>query len=56
MGEENTNYREEKSQEEIEELVHKVNRREYQGEQAEMNVKCLNVRIDQVEADLLGEK
>ena len=29
---------------------------EYRGEQAEMNIQRLNVRIDQVEEDLLGEK
>ena len=56
VGEEKTHHREEKSQEEIQELVYKLKRSEYRGEQAEMNVQRLNVRIVQVEADLLGEK
>ena len=29
---------------------------EYRGEQAEMNIQRLNVRIDSVEEDLLAEK
>ena len=56
VGEEKTIQREEKSQEEILELVYKLKRSDYRGEQAEMNIQRLNVRIDQVEADLLGEK
>ena len=56
VGEEKTVLREEKSQAQILELLYKLNRSEYRGEQAEMNVQRLNVRIDQVEADLLGEK
>ena len=56
VGEEKTICREEKSQEEILELVYKLKRSEYRGEQAEMNIQRLNVRIDQVEADLIGEK
>ena len=56
VGEEKTIQREEKSQEEILELVYKLKRSEYRGEQAEMNIQRLNVRIDQVEADLIGEK
>jgi len=56
VGEEKTIKREEKSQEEILELVYKLKRSEYRGEQADMNIHRLNVRIDQVEADLLGEK
>jgi len=56
VGEEKTIRREEKSQEEILDLVYKLKRSEYRGEQAEMNIQRLNVRIDQVEADLLGEK
>ena len=56
VGEEKTIQREEKSQEEIMELINKLKRSEYRGEQAEMNIQRLNVRIDQVEEDLLGEK
>jgi len=56
VGEEKTIEREEKSQEIIMELVYKLKRSEYRGEQAEMNIQRLNVRIDQVEEDLLTEK
>merc|ERR1712215_144194 len=56
VGEEKTIEREEKSQEIIMELVYKLKRSEYRGEQAEMNIQRLNVRIDQVEEDLLSEK
>ena len=56
VGEEKTIQREEKSQEEIVELMNKLKRSEYRGEQAEMNIQRLNVRIDQVEEDLLTEK
>merc|ERR1719394_1312765 len=41
---------------EILELMYKLKRSEYRGEQAEMNIQRLNVRIDQVEEDLLNEK
>ena len=34
----------------------KLKASEYRGEQAEMNIQRLNVRIDQVEEDLLSEK
>merc|ERR1712192_371458 len=56
IGEEKTIAREEASQNEILELLYKLKRSEYRGEQAEMNIQRLNVRIDQVEEDLLGEK
>ena len=56
VAEEKTIEREEKSQEEINELVYKLKRSEYRGEQALMHVQRLNVRIDQVEEDLLSEK
>merc|ERR1719186_1561394 len=56
VGEEKTIQREEKSQEDIMELAYKLKRSEYRGEQAEMNIQRLNVRIDQVEEDLLAEK
>merc|ERR1711981_259092 len=56
IGEEKTMAREEGSQAEILELIYKLKRSEYRGEQAEMNIQRLNVRIDQVEEDLLSEK
>jgi len=56
VEEEKTIKREEKSQEDIMELVYKLKRSEYRGEQADMHVQRLNVRIDQVEEDLLTEK
>merc|ERR1719319_7646 len=56
IGEEKTIAREEASQNEILELHEKLKRSEYRGEQTEMNIQRLNVRIDQVEEDLLGEK
>merc|ERR1719350_312160 len=56
IGEEKTIAREEASQAEILELMYKLKRSEYRGEQAEMNIQRLNVRIDQVEEDLLSEK
>ena len=56
VGEEKTILREEKSQEEIMELIYKLKRSEYRGEQADMHIQRLNVRIDQVEEDLLTEK
>ena len=56
IGEEKTIAREEASQSEILELLYKLKMSEYRGEQAEMNIQRMNVRIDQVEEDLLGEK
>merc|ERR1712002_641274 len=56
IGEEKTIAREEASQSEILELIYKLKRSEYRGEQAEMNIQRMNVRIDQVEEDLLNEK
>merc|ERR1712147_484301 len=56
LEEEKTIQREENSQAEILDLLYKLKRSEYRGEQAEMNIQRLNVRIDQVEEDLLGEK
>merc|ERR1719494_1720626 len=56
IGEEKTIAREEGSQNEILELMYKLKRSEYRGEQAEMNIQRLNVRIDQGEEDLLNEK
>merc|ERR1711935_1303855 len=56
IGEEKTIAREEASQNEILELHNKLKHSEYRGEQTEMNIQRLNVRIDQIEEDLLGEK
>ena len=56
VGEEKTIQREEKSQKEIKELVNKLKISVNRSEQAEMNIQRLNVRIDQVEEDILAEK
>merc|ERR1712209_395490 len=56
VGEEKTIQREEKYQAEIMDLRIKLKASEYRGEQAEMNIQRLNVRIDQVEEDLLAGK
>merc|ERR1712080_611000 len=56
MSEEKTMQREEGLQAEIVDLRNKLKLSEYRGEQAEMNIQRMNVRIDQVEEDLLGEK
>ena len=56
VGEEKTIQREEKYQTEIMDLRLKLKASEYRGEQAEMNIQRLNVRIDAVEEDLLAEK
>ena len=56
VGEEKTIQREEASQNEILELLYKLKMSDYRGENAEMNIQRLNVRIDQVEEDLLSEK
>jgi len=56
VGEEKTIQREETLQSEIMELRNKLKASEYRGEQAEMNIQRLNVRIDQTEEDLLSEK
>merc|ERR1719499_1874120 len=53
VGEEKTIQREENYQVEILDLRQKLKASEYRGEQAEMNIQRLNVRIDQVEEDLL---
>ena len=54
VGEEKTLQREENSQGEIAELLYKLKRSEYRGEQAEMNIQRLNVRIDQVDCIFLS--
>ena len=56
VEEEKTMRREEKLQSEIMELRNKLKASDYRGEQAEMNIQRLNVRIDQTEEDLLSEK
>merc|ERR1712018_978043 len=55
VGEEKTMKRE-KLQAEIMDLRNKLKASDYMGEQAEMNIQRLNVRIDQTEEDLLAEK
>jgi len=55
VGEEQSRLREEQLQGQILELRNKLKASEYQGENAEMNIQRLNVRIDQVEEDLLQE-
>merc|ERR1719435_538991 len=56
VGEEKTIQREEGSQAEIMDLMYKLKRSEYRGEQADMHIQRLNVRIDQIEEDLITEK
>merc|ERR1712013_357423 len=56
VEEEKTLRREEKLQLDILDQSNKLKASEYRGEQAEMNVQRLNVRIDQTEEDLLSEK
>jgi tropomyosin 3/tropomyosin-1 len=56
VAEEKTFQREEKLQSDIMELLQKLKASDYRGENAEMNIQRLNVRIDQVEEDLLAEK
>ena len=56
VGEEKTIHREEALQSEIMELSNKLKASQYRGEQAEMNIQWLNVRIDQTEEDILSEK
>merc|ERR1719232_2207644 len=51
VGEEKTMKREEKLQIEIMDLRNKLKASDYMGEQAEMNIQRLNVRIDQTEED-----
>ena len=48
--------REETYQKKIHELIGKVKSKENIAEQAEMNIQRLNIRIDQIEDDLLTEK
>ena len=48
MGEEQRRIREEQLQAQIMDLRNKLKASEYRGEQAEMNIQRLNVRIDQV--------
>ena len=55
VGEEQSRLREDHLQLEILELRNKLKASEYRGENAEMNIQRLNVRIDQVEEDLLQE-
>ena len=48
--------REEKYQKQIENLVESLKRAVNRDESATMNIQRLNIRIDQIEEDLLNEK
>ena len=56
VAEEQSRLREEKLQSQIMDLRDKLKASEYRGENAEMNIQRLNVRIDQIEEDLVNEK
>ena len=56
VGEEKSRLREEKLQVQILELINKLKASEYRGENADMNIQRMNVRIDQIEEDLLQVK
>ena len=56
VGEEKSRLREEKLQAQIMDLINKLKASEYRGENADMNIQRLNVRIDQTEEDLMQVK
>ena len=56
MSEEKANQREEGYQKNIHDLMERLKTTETRAENAEMNIQRLNIRIDQVEDDLLAEK
>ena len=56
MSEEKANQREEGYQKNIHDLMERLKATETRAENAEMNIQRLNIRIDQVEDDLLAEK
>jgi len=56
VGEEKSRSREELLQVQIMDLIHKLKASEYRGENADMNIQRLNVRIDQIEEDLMQVK
>ena len=56
VGEEKSRSREELLQAQIMDLIHKLKASEYRGENADMNIQRLNVRIDQIEEDLMQVK
>ena len=56
VAEEKSRLREEQLQTQILELRMKLKASEYRGENADMNIQRINVRIDQIEEDLMGEK
>ena len=56
VSEEKALQREEKYQKQIENLVESLKRAVNRDESATMNIQRLNIRIDQIEEDLLNEK
>ncbi len=56
VSEEKANLREENYQKQIHDLMQRLKATETRAENAEMNIQRLNIRIDQVEDDLLAEK
>lgn len=56
VSEEKANHREETYQKQIHDLMERLKTTETRAENAEMNIQRLNIRIDQVEDDLLAEK
>lgn len=56
VSEEKANLREETYQKQIHDLMERLKTTETRAENAEMNIQRLNIRIDQIEDDLLAEK
>ena len=56
VSEEKANHREETYQKQIHDLMERLKYTETRAENAEMNIQRLNIRIDQIEDDLLSEK
>ena len=56
VGEEKSRLREEMLQVQILDLMNKLKASEYRGENADMNIQRINVRIDQTEEDLMQVK
>ena len=56
VGEEQSRIREDQLQVHILDLIHKLKASDYRGENADMNIQRLNVRIDQIEEDLMQVK
>lgn len=56
VSEEKAMAREENYQKQIYELLHRLKSAETQAENSEMNIQRLNIRIDQIEDELIHEK